>query len=261
MPTRALAVAAMAVVVALLIAGCSGKPAAPSPSPTSPPSASGSSSSRGLLPNVTVVSVAPAFGLGDCTNFGGVFPLARDQAVGMLPPGFEPVAASSDPTGSHVVLYVLAVRCGSSFVATRSTGPAQLLYAELAVTPPKEQQLHAITDCTVPLLFTTSNPELASALILGLGAATLTLRGAVVPTGTTSLDSGAFVVYGVQDKVLRSTLLASSVGGSAQDAAVTLQASGAGAIDAAQPAARGFSVSGFSLAYVPQGPAVPAASH
>lgn len=278
--------------IALLLAGCAHPAPTPSSTSTSPPSTPAGpnpSSSRPATPPSSTLppALGPAFALDGCRNFGGVFPLARDEAMTILPPGFEPATSSADPTGASVMLYVLALRCTGSSVAGNATGAADLLYAELAVTPPKQEAFGDLTDCTVPVLFISSNAAVAAAVqahhlgqagvgtidwqepqtgaiavTAAMGAATVSLRGAVATeVGGAPLGDGRFVLYGVQDHAVRGALLGSAAGGTAQDAAITLQSTGAGAVDAARAAAHGYEVSGFSLSYAPLVRAQPVAAH
>jgi hypothetical protein len=226
----------------------------------------------GPLPAPT--GARPTLALTDCQNFGAVFPVAMDAARAALPDGFEPVASPSDPAGG-ATLYVLGVRCAGSSVDGVSTGEATLAYAELAVVPPADKAVAGLTDATVPLFFAATPQPVGDALAafrLGqagfgevawvehsgagdviiaatLGDASLTLRGGLAPTPPSGIGSGDFALYGVQGGEVVATVRGSSQGGEAVDAAVTLEASGLPLLGEARPAARGFSVSGFSLMF------------
>jgi hypothetical protein len=219
----------------------------------------------------------PTLTLDGCRNFGAVFPVAMDTARAALPAGFEPVPTPSDPAGG-ATLYVLALRCEGSSVDGAATGPVDAAYAELAVVPPAERAVAGRTDATVPLVFTASVPAVGEALAAlgfgiagpgevgwaehtgagdlivsaGVGGASFTLRGAYSPASLATAGSGGFVLYGAQDGQVVSTVLGeASGGGEAVDAAVTLESAGLDLLAAARPAARGFSVSGFSLSFTP----------
>jgi hypothetical protein len=270
------------VLLALLVlaAGCAQKDdATPGPSETAAASTApgATSSSMGPPPgNASIGGGLPRLSLQDCRNFGAVFPVPMESARAALPPGFEPVASPSDPAGG-ATLYVLGLRCPGSAVDGAATGAADLLYAELAVVPPADQKVAGLGDCTVPVLFASGNPavgEALAALRLGqagagevawaehsgqgdvivaadLGGASVKLRGAIASAEPAAgLGDGDFAVYGVQGGAVQTVLRGHSAGGAAQDAGATLEATGAPApIGDARPAARGFSVAGFSLTF------------
>lgn len=274
--------AAVLLVVFAVLAGCAqkGDDTTPAPSPTASvtPSMTQATAPSSTAPPAGNASTPglPTLALLDCRNFGGVFPVPMDSARAALPPGFEPVASPSDPAGG-ATLYVLGLHCMDSTVDGATAGAADLLYAELAVVPPAGQKVPGLDDCTVPVLFASGNPAVGAALAayrLGqagagevawaehtgsgdvivaadLGGASVTLRGAVAsPEPATGLGDGGFAVYGVQGGAVQAVLRGHAAGGDAQDAAVTLEATGAPApIGDARPAARGFSVGGFSLKF------------
>lgn len=271
---RALAVL---VVLATVLAGCSAKPGSfPSPSSSATTTVATANPPMSAMPTASTPSASsgPTFTLDSCRNFGGVFPVPLASAKSVLPQGFEPVPASTDPTGA--TLYILGLKCDGSTVQGVAQGAADLLYAELAVVPSTAYAVPGISDYTVPVFFTTANAALAEELALlhlgaagagkadwvehtgagdvivaaSLGSASLTLRGAVSPAPPASLSSGKFVTFGVQDGAVKAVLAGDSAGGSAADAAVTLQATAAPApVGDARPATRGFSVSGFTLTF------------
>jgi hypothetical protein len=265
---------ALATVLLLAAAGCSGKTATTT-GPTAAPATATATTAPGLLPNVTVVLPAgPSVTIEGCTNFGGVFPVPMAAAKAVLPDSLTPVPAASDPQGG-ATLYVLALKCDGSSVDGASLGPALLAYEELAVTPDAAHAVKGISDYSVPLLFTAQPEGLGQALarlMLGkagagglswastaTGAITaqgtldgdgFTLAGQTVPTPPVGLPSGAFVLFGVQDKQVKSVVNGTSQHGTFVQAAVTLQGQGnAPLIGQAQPATRGFSVNGFTLHY------------
>lgn len=277
----------LALLLAASLAGCSrSDPSAgstedaPAGETTAPPTTgevpTPGSAARPTSPTAPDDGALRRLTLDDCVNFGGVFPVPMDAARAALPPGFEPVpaAATTDPTGG-ATMYVLGLRCAGSTVDGVDTGSVDLAYAELAVVPPADAAVDGRSDCTVPLVFVASVPAVGQALAdlrLGvagagdvgwaehtgvadlivaadLGGVSFTLRGAYSPAPPTDLGSGDFVLYGVQDGQLRSTVLASAQGGAAVDAPVTLEAAGDDVLAQARPATRGFSVGGFSLEF------------
>lgn len=279
---RAALVIALLVSIAFL-AGCSegGDPGgSEGPSPSSSPAPSTTAPAVTTPPPTAVHPGTPSSGptvvLGDCTNFGGVFPVPMEAARAALPEGFEPVPTPSDPAGG-ATLYVLGLRCASSSVDGADTGEASLGYAELAVIPPAEAAVDGLSDATVPLFFAASPKPLGDAfgrLRLGgsgfgevawaehtgegdvvvtatLGGATFTLRGAAAPTPPAGLGSGDFVLYGVQEGILQSTVIGSSASGEAVDAAATVESAGIPLLAEARPVVRGFSVAGFDLQFRP----------
>jgi hypothetical protein len=195
-------------------------------------------------------------------------------AKAVLPDSLTAVPAASDPQGG-ATLYVLALKCDGSSVDGASLGPALLAYEELAVTPDAAHAVKGISDYSVPLLFAAQPEGLGQALarlMLGkagagglswastaTGAITaqgtldgdgFTLAGQTVPTPPVGLPSGAFVLFGVQDKQVKGVVNGTSQHGTFVQAAVTLQGQGnAPLIGQAQPATRGFSVNGFTLRY------------
>lgn len=220
-------------------------------------------------------AIAPDLQLTGCTNFGGVFPVPMASARAVLPPDFEPIAASLDPANG-ATLYVLALRCEGSSVDGVPQGPAQLAYAELAVSPPPRHQVRGIADYTVPVLFTAApaavgealaalrlgragagsvswgalSPAAGTAIEASLDEASLALTGEMPPGAPSALGSGDFVVFGVQEGAVRTTVLGSSAGGEAVQGPVRLESSGAPApVADARSVARGFSVSGFDLRF------------
>lgn len=240
-------------------------PGAPGPDPTDPDEPPAASPAGPLLT------------LDGCRNFGAVFPVAVETARAALPAGFEPVVTPSDPAGG-ATLYVLGVRCTGSSVDGAATGPVDVAYAELAVVPPAEHAVAGRSDATVPLAFAASSAPVGVALAelgfanagLGevgwaehggvgdlvvtasVGGVSFTLRGAYAPGPAGGVGSGDFVLYGVQDGAVRTTVLGTAAGdATAVDAAVTLEAAGLDVLEAARPAARGFSVDGFSLRFQP----------
>jgi hypothetical protein len=253
-------------IAVLLAAGCAqpkdGGPRetmAPAPASSASAPASAASSSASMPGPAANGTVLPSFTLDDCRNFGAVFPVAMESARAVLPDGFEPVASPSDPAGG-ATLYVLGLTCTASSVDGASTGPADVLYAELAVVPPADQKLPGLDDCTVPVLFASGNAAWAEHTGQGdvivaatLGGASMTLRGALASAEpAVALGEGGFAAYGVQDGALQTVLRAHASAGTAQDAAATLEATGAPApIGDARPASRGFSAAGFSLSYAP----------
>ncbi|MHB1260761.1 MAG: hypothetical protein ACYC2H_03500 [Thermoplasmatota archaeon] len=273
---------AVLLVGAFLLAGCSEGPTpdgnqSPSPSSaTEPPApATGSNASVPPATDPTPTTNSPTVVLGDCQNFGGVFPVAMGAARAALPEGFEPITTPSDPAGG-ATLYVLGVRCASSSVDGRATGEATLGYAELAVVPPADRAVPGLGDATVPVFFAATPQPLGEAfarLRLGqvgfgevgwaehtgqgdavvsasLGGASFTLRGAATPTPPAGIGSGEFVLYGVQDGAVQATVIGSSAGGGeAVDVVVTLESSGIPVLTESRPVVRGFSVSGFSLVF------------
>lgn len=216
---------------------------------------------------------APTLQLSDCTNFGGVFPVPMADATAALPAGFEPVASANDPAGG-ATLYILFLECEGSSVDGNATGPVNVAYAELAVTPPSEYMLAGITDYTVPLAIGAGNKavgeRLAQFMLGKAGPSTVTdvtdatpgpRKARVVVEGVTldltgqfageagTLSDGGFALIGVQDGIVRTVVQAFSQGGSASEGTVTQQSTGLPILEQARPVARGFTVSGFTLSF------------
>lgn len=276
-------------VLSFVLAGCSGSDGTESPDGSASESSSNgpttgataATSTQQPVPSANATDPLtvglPVVTLEGCRNFGAVFPVPMATAQAALPTGFEPIPTPSDPAGG-ATLYVLALRCEGSSVDGAATGAVDAAYAELAVVPAPEFAVEGRTDATVPLMFTASVPAVGEALAelgfgiagagevgwaehtglgdvvvsAGLGGASFTLRGALSPAPPSGIGSGGFVLYGVQDGVVLSTVLGeASRAEGAVDAAVTLEAAGLDVLAAARPAARGFSVSGFSLTFTP----------
>jgi hypothetical protein len=262
---RALALAALLLLAA---AGCTGKQGASAGSATGHPTTG---------PTAAASLQGPRIGLEGCTNFGGVFPVPTNAAQALMPAGFSPVPVAGDPAGG-VTLYVLALKCDAGTVNGTGVGPALLAYAELAVVPDAPHALKGITDYTMPVLFSATPAPLAQAFAqLHLGragdgnvswttaAATgtvlaqvlsggdgFTLAGQSAPTPPAAIASGAFAVFAVQDRQVLGVANCTSTGGQFVAVAVALQAQGNPPLIAqARPATQGFSVSGFSLGYAP----------
>ncbi|MEA3204108.1 MAG: hypothetical protein QOI63_1788 [Thermoplasmata archaeon] len=267
---------ALAVLLLLAAAGCSGKGADPTTgATTAPPQAA--SSSQTMLPPAAPPPAGPRVTITGCTNFGGVFPVPMAAAQALLPDGFKAVPAAGDLTGG-ATLYVLALSCDGASVDGADVGAALLAYEELAVVPDAAHQVAGVSDYTVPLLFSASPRALGDAFeALGLGKAGgvswvttgagtttaggsvggdgFTLTGQAAPSPPVAIPSGAFVLFGVQGKQVRGVVDGASEGGRFVQAAIVLQAQGnPPLLDQAQPAAQGFSVAGFTLHYAPRGP-------
>lgn len=244
----------------------------------------GAAGPTGTLGNGTSGNATlPTLSLRDCRNLGGVFPVPMASARAALPAGFEPVASPNDPAGG-ATLYVLWLQCATAVVSTasgsRDAGSAELLYAELAVVPPEGLRVGSLQDCTVPIAFWSLNEQVAAVLqeyrlglsgdatsgntvttstpagdieshTMGAASATITVTGQALATPPQGLGSGDFVLYGVQEGALVSTLIGSAAGGEAVDAAVAIQSEGIPLLEEARAAARGFSVSGFDLTFRP----------
>jgi hypothetical protein len=276
--------AAIAVVLALLVAGCSGgqgrgkdDASTPGDPSTGTVSGTGTNGVGGADGNVTVpasnMTTAPSLELSDCTNFGGVFPVPMADAQAALPAGFTPVASPNDPAGG-ATLYILFLDCGGSKVDGNDTGPVALEYAELAVVPPANYTLPGISDYTVPLAIGAGTQAVADRLaefMLGhagkpsvmdvtdgapgprkarmvIDGVTLDLTGQFGGQASTLRDGG-FALIGVQDGAVKSVVQAYSQGGSATQGTVTQQSSGLPVLQQARPLAVGFSVTGFSLSF------------
>ncbi|MEK6986391.1 MAG: hypothetical protein AABX89_08455 [Candidatus Thermoplasmatota archaeon] len=267
--------AAVVLVLAFALAGCAGSDseATNSSSSSSMPASTSSSSSTAPVPEPVLPS-EPAtlrFDLLGCSNFGATVTVPSAEAQAQLPAGFTPIDSTDVAGGS--VLYLLGLSCDGSRVNGNETGPATLAYAELAVVPSTEAKFEGRTDCTVPLFFASDNAAVGAVLEeLQLGnagsgdvswsannagdvvvaasreGASVTLRGVyqMAPAGG-ALGSGNFVLYGVQEGALRSTVAASYAGGTGQEAALTFQSTNVPTLGAARPVARGFSVQGFDL--------------
>lgn len=223
---------------------------------------------------VTVPS-GPALALNHCTNVGATFTVPVESARAVLPPDFEPVISGTGPAGG-ATLYVLGVRCEQTQIDGVEQGVTTMAYAELAVTPPFEFAVEGITDYTVPLFFAATPDAVGNALdrlqigqagtvtwqaltpaggmavTATMGNASFTLTAAMAPTPPAAIGSGGFVVYGVEDKTVRSIISASSQGGESVQGVVSLESRGGPALlQEARPVARGFSVRGFGLNFAP----------
>jgi hypothetical protein len=271
---RAPALLALLVVLGLGTAGCSGKDAGTAgPTAGATPTASASQTLTGQVPfHPIAIPPAPTIALSGCTNFGGVFPVPVDAAQAVLPDGFKPVPAAGDPQGG-ATLYVLVLKCDDAAINGTSVGRGLLAYEELAVVPDAAHTIKGITDYTVPLLLSAAPKSLGSAFeALHLGreggvsfgvyaSGTLEAQGSVGADGfkmtgqpisapPSTLGPGSFVLFGVQDRQVVTTVAGASAGGSALQAPVALQAQGNPPLIAqARPATQGFTVSGFTLHY------------
>lgn len=280
------AVIAVALVLAMTVAGCGGKGGRPGndadgdgdgageggPTSTSGPGGNGTGVQGPMDPQANATG-APTLQLSDCTNFGGVFPVPMADAAAALPAGFEPVASPNDPAGG-ATLYILFLDCAGSAVDGNATGPVNVAYAELAVVPPAEYTLPGISDYTVPLAIGAGNQavgdRLAEFMLGHAGQSTVTdvtdaspgpRRARVVVDGVTldltgqfageagTLRDGGFALIGVQDGAVKTVIQAFSLGGSASEGTVTQQSSGLPVLAQARPVARGFTVSGFTLTF------------
>lgn len=267
------------VLLVLVLGGCFGKVGTTtSTSSTGPQGDSDSASPTGSVP---VHPIAPGTGsrieLRGCTNFGAVFPVPDAAAQALLPDGFKTVPAAGPPQGA--TLYVITLQCTESIIQGVPQGSMLLAYEELAVVPDDAHKVSGVTDYTVPLLLAGSDELLdafagmqlskgatGSRSITWTNTGTGTFQGGgsiegngftasaqAIAAPPTALASGAFVVFAVKDKKVVQAIDGASAGGQALDAAVTLQVEGnPPLLSQAQPAARGFSVTGFSLSYVPR---------
>lgn len=273
----------LALVVLVLLAGCStprggdGDEPGPDGASSSPPPSSGTDPAvqPGVDPDATA---APLVSLSECSNKGGLFSVPAADARAVLPDGFEPVASTNDPRGGAVV-YAIVVTCEGMLIDGEDLGPATFAYAELAVTPPAAYQVDGITDCTVPLAFLTIHDDLAEFLSewrMGtagrsdafsmdtIGAGVAQVQRVTVSLGSTELSfafgegdadtlgvgSGDFMLYGVQDKQVHAMVRGTAGGnGAAHYAPAIFQAAGMPALANVQPAAAGFAASGFTLAF------------
>lgn len=222
----------------------------------------------------TLPSLQPSLRLADCTNFGGVFPVPMDAARAALPEGFEPVPTPSDP-GGGATLYVIWAECRASSVDGNDTGPASVMYAELAVVPPDDIRVAGIDDYTVPLAMGASQKAVGERLAkyrlgragqstlsdvtdgspgprivrMTVDGVTMDLRGQVSPQAGAAFGSGSFALVGVQEGAVRTVIVAQAEGGTPSDAALAFQGAGIELFDAARPVVRGFSVAGFTLTF------------
>jgi hypothetical protein len=279
------AIVAILLVVAVLVAGCGGKGGRSGQGGDGPESSLSATSTGGAdgnatgapgsagSPDASNATAAPSLVLSDCTNFGGVFPVPVADAVAALPEGFEPVVSPSDPAGG-ATLYILFLECAGSAVDGNATGPVNVAYAELAVTPPSEYTLPGITDYTVPLAIGAGNKAVGDRLALFMlgkaGPSSVTdvtdatpgpRKARMVVDGVTldltgqfagaagSLSDGGFALIGVLDGAVKTVVQATSQGGTASEGTVTQQSAGLPIFAQARPIARGFTVSGFTLTF------------
>lgn len=213
----------------------------------------------------------PAFTLTGCDNLSGTFPVPFDAAQALLPEGFAAVSAGEAPAPTAVMFVVMA-DCDGATVDGVDVGEAQVGYAELQVSVPASYQNASAADYTVPVVFAARPEALGDKVAaLGLGRAgssgftrtdtpaairmqmavdgvSLDLSGALAPNPAT-IQGAAFRVIGVQDKTVRSVLDGVAAGGSATQAALAFRGTGDPLLEAAQPASRGGSVTGYDLSF------------
>lgn len=217
-------------------------------------------------------SALPRIELHGCENLGGVFAVPLDDARALLPPGFEPLVRASAPQPT-AVFYVIALACASAAVDGVDVGPAALAYEEIDVKPPAAYASPDITDYVVPVLFTAQPAALGDALgalhlgragpgsvtrssaapadiayVVTMGKASFTLRGVVAqPAG--ALSASTFRVFGVQDRVVKTSLDgATTATAGATGGVLTLRASGdAPLLDKTPPATQGYRVATFDF--------------
>lgn len=269
--------------LAAALAGCSGTPS----EATEPESSSSEVPDQGAASprvNATVQPpTLPTLGFTDCRNQGGVFAMPRAAAVAALPDGFEPVEntrAGAPP--DSVVLYGISVDCQGSAIDGVAGNAVRFAYAELAVTPPDDQQVDGLTDCTVPLAFIITDEAIGAILqSYGLGAAgsgslsetaaepngsggslqSFELQGGgsmqfifgAAAVDTLSVGTGDFALYGVQDKQVVSVVHGTSSGAdaAAHYSTAMFQSTGILALEGVQDGAVGFAASGFDLGFAP----------
>lgn len=216
----------------------------------------------------------PRVQLSNCENFGGNFAVPFDQAQAALPDGFEPLPTTGG-SAAGAVFFITAVRCPQGSLDGQDLGEVIVSYAELPVTPGEAFAVEGHNDYVVPIFFTATPDVLADAFVgarfgeagrstitwtnptpgstdvqVTLGNGSYGLTGSIPPEPVSEFGAGEFILYGVQERTVRETVLGYYGGSSSVRGPVNLSSTGGPPLlGAAARTSRGFANTGFDFGF------------